>query len=111
MEEAMENPHLSYAVEDHIATITLNRPESMNALSPEMQDGLLEALEEARRDDGVRVLVITGAGRAFCAGGDIKTMLARGEAERAQGALGRVRSLEAPGRRVPVLVKTLPKPA
>ena len=107
----MENPHLAYAVEDHIATIRLTRPESMNALSPEMSDGLLEALEEARADDGVRVLVITGEGRAFCAGGDVKTMLARGEAERAQGALGKLRSLEAPGRRIPVMLKALPKPA
>jgi enoyl-CoA hydratase/carnithine racemase len=106
----MENPHLRYAAEGHIATITLNRPESMNALSPEMQDGLLAALDEAQRDDYVRVVVITGEGRAFCAGGDIKTMLARGEAERAQGALGKVRSLEAPGRQIPVMVKALPKP-
>jgi enoyl-CoA hydratase/carnithine racemase len=54
--------------------------------------------------------VVTGEGRAFCAGGDIKTMLARGEAERAQGALGKVRSLDAPGRQIPVMVKSLPKP-
>ena len=106
----MENPHLSYGVRDHVATLRLNRPEAMNALSPEMQDGLLAALEEVRRDDDVRVVVITGEGRAFCAGGDVKTMLARGEAERAEGALGRVRSLEAPGRRIPVMVKTLAKP-
>ena len=106
----MENPHLTYAVEDYIATITLNRPEAMNALSAEMQDGLLAALEEVRRDDDVRVLVITGAGRAFCAGGDLKTMIARGEAERAEGALGRVRSLEATGRRIPVMLKALAKP-
>jgi enoyl-CoA hydratase/carnithine racemase len=106
----MENPHLKYAVQDHIATVTLSRPESMNALSPEMQQGLLAALDEVRRDDDVRVVVITGEGRAFCAGGDIKTMLARGEAERAQGARGKVRSLEAPGRQIPVMVKALPKP-
>jgi enoyl-CoA hydratase/carnithine racemase len=106
----MDNPHLTYAVEDHIATLTLNRPEALNALSPEMSEGLLEAAEEAARDDGVRVLVITGAGRAFCAGGDVKTMLARGDAERAAGALGKVRSLDAAGRRRPVMLKKLPKP-
>ena len=106
----MENPHLIYAVERHTATITLNRPEALNALSPEMSDGLVEAIEEAGRDDGVRVVVITGAGRAFCAGGDLKTMLKRGEAERTDGALGRVRSLDAAGRRAPVLLKKLPKP-
>jgi enoyl-CoA hydratase/carnithine racemase len=110
MEDAMENPHLIYAVDGHIATITLNRPESMNALSPQMGEGLIEAIEEADKDDIVRVVVITGAGRAFCAGGDIKTMLERGEAERAQGALGKIRSLEATGRRIPVMMKHLRKP-
>jgi enoyl-CoA hydratase/carnithine racemase len=107
----MENPHLTYGVDEHIATITLNRPEALNALSPEMSDGLLAAVEEAGRDDDVRVLVITGTGRAFCAGGDVKTMLARGEAERASGALGTLRSLEAGGRRLPVMLRKLAKPA
>jgi enoyl-CoA hydratase/carnithine racemase len=106
----MENPHVRYAVQDHVATLTLTRPEAMNALSPEMQEGLLTALEEAQRDDDVRILVVTGEGRAFCAGGDLKTMLARGEAERAAGARGRVQSLDAPGRRIPVMLKALPKP-
>lgn len=106
----MENPHLRYAVEDQIATITLDRPEAMNALSPEMSEGLLEAVEEVARDDAVRVLVITGTGRAFCAGGDLKTMLARGDAERATGVLGKLRSLDAPGRRLPVMLKKLAKP-
>ncbi|MGH2586589.1 MAG: enoyl-CoA hydratase/isomerase family protein [Dehalococcoidia bacterium] len=106
----MENPHLTYTVDEHVATIMLNRPEALNALSPEMGEGLLTALEEAGRDNDVRVVVLTGAGRAFCAGGDVKTMLARGEAERAAGALGKLRSLEAAGRRIPVMVATLPKP-
>jgi len=106
----MENPHLRYQVEGHVATITLNRPEVLNALSPEMGAGLVAAIGEVERDDAVRVLVITGEGRAFCAGGDIKTMLERGAAERAQGTLGRVRSLDAPGRRIPVALKKLTKP-
>jgi enoyl-CoA hydratase/carnithine racemase len=106
----VENPHLSYAVASHIATITLNRPEAMNALSPQMTDGLLRAIAEAGSDDDVRVVVITGTGRAFCAGGDLKTMLARGEAERAAGTLGKIRSIDAGGRRIPVLLKKLSKP-
>ena len=106
----MENPHLSYQVEAHIATVTLNRPDSLNALSPEMSEGLLEAIAEAGRDEEVRIVVITGAGRAFCAGGDVKTMLERGAAERAGGARARIQSLDAAGRRIPVLVKRLPKP-
>lgn len=106
----MENPHLSYQVDQHTATIRLSRPEALNALSPEMSSGLIEAIEEVGRDDQVRVVVITGAGRAFCAGGDVKTMLQRQEAERSGGALDRLRSLDASGRRIPVLMKKLTKP-
>jgi enoyl-CoA hydratase/carnithine racemase len=106
----VENPHLRFGIDGHIATITLDRPEVMNALSPEMAAGLLEALGEAERDEQVRVVVITGAGRAFCAGGDIKTMRERGAAELAGGAYAIVKSLDNPGRSVPVKVKKLPKP-
>jgi enoyl-CoA hydratase/carnithine racemase len=106
----VQNPHVTYGVDGHIATITLNRPEAMNALSAEMSDGLVEAITEVGRDDEVRVLIVTGTGRAFCAGGDLKTMLARGEAERAAGAAGKLRSLDAAGRRIPVMLKKLPKP-
>ena len=55
-----------------IATLTLNRPESRNALTPEMMVGLREALPRFAEDPTVRVVVLTGAGRAFCAGGDVK---------------------------------------
>ena len=58
-----------------IATLTLNRPESRNALTPEMMAGLKKALPRLAADPGVRVVVLTGAGRAFCAGGDVKRYL------------------------------------
>ena len=106
----MENPHLQLAVDGHIATITLNRPEVMNALSPEMSEGLLEALDAVERDEQVRVVVITGAGRAFCAGGDIKTMRERAAAETSGGALAVIRSLAAAGRLIPVRLKRMAKP-
>lgn len=106
----MENPHVRFEVDGYIATITLNRPEVMNALSPEMAAGVLEALAGAEADERVRVVVITGAGRAFCAGGDIKTMRERGAAEVAGGALAIIQSLDNPGRTVPLQVKRLPKP-
>mgnify|MGYP001817262851 CR=1 FL=1 len=61
-------------VEDRVATITLNRPERRNAVSTEMLGALETALEVAERDDEVRAVVLTGAGGAFCAGGDVKGM-------------------------------------
>lgn len=59
---------------DDILTITLNRPEKLNAFIGHMRRDLAEALEHAGSDRGVRVVIITGAGRAFCAGGDIGFM-------------------------------------
>ncbi len=61
-------------IEDRVATITLNRPERRNAVSAEMLGALETALEVAERDDEVRAVVLTGAGGAFCAGGDVKGM-------------------------------------
>ncbi|NBT92925.1 MAG: enoyl-CoA hydratase [Betaproteobacteria bacterium] len=59
-------------VEGGIATLTMNRPEARNALTLEMMDALLEALARLSADPAVRLVVLTGAGRAFCAGGDVK---------------------------------------
>jgi enoyl-CoA hydratase/carnithine racemase len=63
-----------------IATITMNKPERKNPLGPEMVNELLIALDDARADDAVRAIVITGAGAAFSAGGDLKQMSEGGEA-------------------------------
>ena len=60
-----------YEVAGKVATITLNRPEAMNALSPELEGEMHAALDQADGDDGVRAIVLTGAGRAFSAGFDI----------------------------------------
>lgn len=61
-----------YDVAEGIATLTLNRPDKRNALSPELLDALIAALERAKADADARVIVITGAGdKAFCAGGDL----------------------------------------
>lgn len=61
-----------YAAQHGVATITLNRPEVLNASGDRMMAEILEALQQAEHDDAVRVVVITGAGRAFCAGQDLK---------------------------------------
>ncbi len=65
---------LLYDVADRIATITLNRPDKLNAFTAGMIAAWAEALAEAQRDPSVNVVVVTGAGRAFCAGGDVGRM-------------------------------------
>ncbi|MGZ6017738.1 MAG: crotonase/enoyl-CoA hydratase family protein [Phenylobacterium sp.] len=62
---------LLYAVEDGIATITLNRPEKLNAFNTQMMKDMIAAFDETDRDDAVRAVIVTGAGRAFCAGADL----------------------------------------
>jgi enoyl-CoA hydratase/carnithine racemase len=63
---------LLYAKEGGIATLTLNRPDRLNAISPGMLDALSRALVDADGDPGIRVIVVTGAGRGFCSGLDLK---------------------------------------
>ena len=62
------------ALKDGVAVLTLNRPDRLNAMSPSMLDALLEALPRLAADPEVGVVVLTGAGRAFCSGGDVKAM-------------------------------------
>lgn len=69
-------PEVRYEVDGHVATITLNRPHRMNAISGRMLQLLGERLNEADLDERVRVVLLTGAGRAFCAGLDIKDAMA-----------------------------------
>ena len=60
-----------YEVEENILTITLNRPEKLNAFNKEMQDDLIDAIDRANKDDEVKAIIVTGAGRGFCAGADL----------------------------------------
>ena len=69
---------VDYATSGHIATITLNRPEAMNAVNAELATGLGEAVARANAEGAVRVIVLTGTGRAFCAGADLKA-ISKGE--------------------------------
>ncbi len=76
------------SIEDGVAVLTLNRPDALNALSMEIRNGLLSAMARYADDSNVRCIVITGAGRAFCSGGDVKGMgehAARGYEARARG--------------------------
>jgi len=78
-----------YEVADHIATITLNAPDRMNTISGPMLDQISERLLEADRDNGVRCIVLTGAGRAFCAGLDLAAQMSG-----PSGSLGNLGSLD-----------------
>lgn len=69
-----------YERDDAVALITLNRPDAMNTLNMELGEGLVAMVERARFDQTVRAVVITGAGRAFSAGGDLKAMKANQDA-------------------------------
>jgi enoyl-CoA hydratase/carnithine racemase len=70
----MANQETVYNVADRVATITLNRPDKLNAWTATMDREVRATMEEAERDDGVRVIVLTGAGRGFCAGADISLL-------------------------------------
>jgi 2-(1,2-epoxy-1,2-dihydrophenyl)acetyl-CoA isomerase len=86
--------NIDIAEDSGITTITLNRPEKLNALAGHMRRDLAEALESASSDRNVYVVVITGAGRAFCAGGDIAAMaelIERRDAEEFSRLLGSAR--------------------
>lgn len=65
---------LLYDVQDGIATLTLNRPERLNALGDTLRDDLYDAIVRSSNAPEVRVIIITGAGRGFCSGGDVKAM-------------------------------------
>lgn len=75
-----DDPPILIGGEGGIRTLTLNRPASYNSFDRGMKSALLQALDEAAGDEDVRVLVITGAGRAFCAGQDLKEHLSRVQA-------------------------------
>ena len=75
------------AVEQGVMTITLNRPDRLNSFNDLMHHQLAECLKQAERDDGVRCLLITGAGRGFCAGQDLNDRNVRYRAGRAFGEI------------------------
>jgi enoyl-CoA hydratase/carnithine racemase len=97
---------IRYEVADRVATITLNRPERMNAFNPEMLDAWHDRLAEAQTDDAVQVIVVTGAGKAFCSGGDINRMGERRETT----PLERKSDLADHVQRIPLLLEAIDKP-
>lgn len=76
-------PYVEYDLRDHVATITINRPDRMNALGRDIVRGLTDAWQRFHEDDSARVAILTGTGRAFCVGEDLKESV---EANRAGAA-------------------------
>jgi enoyl-CoA hydratase/carnithine racemase len=73
-------------VEDRVATVTLNRPDKLNAVSPAVFDGLYEAGQQVAEDPNVRAVILRGEGRAFCAGLDLQSLQSFGQGPRRNGA-------------------------
>jgi enoyl-CoA hydratase/carnithine racemase len=69
----MDYEQIRYEIDDGILTLTLNRPEKLNAFTVTMMREMLDALDRADADDAVRAIIVTGAGRAFCAGADLSS--------------------------------------
>jgi enoyl-CoA hydratase/carnithine racemase len=81
---------LLYEVKDGIATLTLNRPERLNALGGTLREDLHDAVTRASADPEVRVMVVTGAGKGFCSGGDVKAMNEANEGQRTRPLMDKI---------------------
>lgn len=110
MTEPTENPILFDRVEEGILRVTLNRPDKLNALTHAMFETLFDELERVRYDPDIRVIVLTGSGRAFCAGADLRGM---GHPSEVHEDLGKPQfhrySMMRLGR-LPLQLKSLPQP-
>ena len=100
---------IDYVVDGHTATITLNRPGALNALSPHMITELRAAYDEAENDDKVWSLIVTGAGRAFCTGADVKAIPGDGKVINERPYLSTYEQWEAPQEGTPPF-RTMTKP-
>lgn len=98
---------LDFEIKGHIATITLNRPEKLNAFTTEMLHAWADALRECERNETVRVVVLTGTGRAFCSGGDVGGM---GERKQVETPIMRKASLTNRVHQIPLILESLSKP-
>lgn len=96
--------------EEHIATITLNRPERMNAVNSQMERELVEALADVAGDDDIRVVVLAAAGRAFCSGADIG-IFSQWTEETEAGSIDTMRRYLRGGfQKIPLILQKMEKP-
>ena len=98
---------LIYEVKDHVATLTLNRPDRLNALGGSLRDDLHDAITRSAADPDVRAMIVTGSGKGFCAGGDVKAMNEAKEGKRERPFMEKI----APGRdRTLLAMREAPQP-
>ena len=102
-EHAVSTSEIIVGRDGQVVTITLNRPDALNAITPTMLESLGDVLDQLRGDPEARVVVLTGAGRAFSAGVDLKAL---GDRELVNGKVGDI--LDLPARRVTTLLSTMP---
>ena len=102
----MSEAHVLIEVADGVGTLTLNRPDKLNAFIGEMRGEIAGGIETLGADDGVRAVIITGAGRAFCAGADVKYLTRLIETRAIDEAVALVEA----GRRVAAAIRGMPKP-
>lgn len=102
----MSAAHVLIEIEDGVGTLTLNRPDKLNAFIGEMRSEIARGIETLGADDGVRAVIITGTGRAFCAGADVKYLTHLIETQAVDQAVALVEA----GRRVAAAIRGMPKP-
>jgi len=105
----MSSSLIDLEVQDGVALLTFNRPDKRNAMSDEMRSGFIEVLERVSVDGAIRALVLTGSGKAFCAGGDIEGMQRRMNAPAGEVAINGWRRQQRV-HRAQSLLHTMPKP-
>jgi 2-(1,2-epoxy-1,2-dihydrophenyl)acetyl-CoA isomerase len=99
-------PVLLESRRDAVATLTLNRPERLNALNSELGQALVHSLVRLARDVSVRAVIVTGAGRGFCAGGDVEVL----RKARERDDVTEVENLLKLGKQIVLAIATMPKP-
>ena len=102
----MSEAQVLIEIEGGVGTLTLNRPEKLNAFIGEMRSEIARGIEALGADDAVRAVIVTGAGRAFCAGADVKYMTHLIETQDIDGAVALVEG----GREVATTIRDMPKP-
>jgi enoyl-CoA hydratase/carnithine racemase len=107
--ETMDYETILYEVDDRVATITFNRPDQLNAVSPQMAQELRAAYAAAEADESVWILLVTGAGRAFCAGADVTEIPDDGRVVYPEPYLSTYPQWEAPQEATPPF-RTMTKP-